>query len=281
MTDSVKRIIVVGLGQIGTSIALGLRRKGVEMIAVDTDPHHLEIAQKRGIRCYRSEETGDILLFDLKESDLVILAVPVLSICRYLEILPPGPLIMDVGSTKEKPMAVAARRGLRFIGAHPVAGTEKSGPEAGNPKLFREKPCFLTRSRRSDPVDQRTVRDLWGQLGARVRWINPRSHDRLFAEISHLPHAVSFAFARVVLPLLHDDPVQKWAEGSFRDMTRVASSPVAVWTDIFLTNRSSLLRLLNRMIAELTRLKGLIVARDLASLRRWVAHAKRLKEGLR
>lgn len=274
MTPLFNRIVVVGLGQIGTSLALALKRTRLcrELVAVDINRRHLTIARQRGIQCYRR--------FNLAKADLVILAVPVRSICNSLNILRPGPLVMDVGSTKSHQAMIARAKKLRYIGAHPIAGTEKSGPEAGNPRLFEGRICFLSGPRKNS-ADHCLIERLWKRVGAKVRWIDPKRHDALFAKISHLPHAVSFSFARGVIPRLRNEKIRSWVEGSFRDMTRVSSSPAEMWTDIFLDNRKNLLPLLDRLIDEFSRFRQMVRTERRLPLRRWLQGARRLKEGLR
>ncbi len=263
------RVIIVGLGQIGTSIALALRRRrwAGKIIGID----------RQGLPS-GGQGAGRVNQLNLGPNDFVILAVPVRTILHYLSLLPKGPLIMDVGSTKRSIVSIARRRELRFVGAHPVAGTEKSGPGAGDPDLFKGRRCFLSFLPKTSAADRRFVQNLWKRLGALPQAIDADRHDRLFAKISHLPHATSFSFVRAVLPGLGRERIGKWVKGSFCDMTRVASSPVEIWTDIFLENRKELIPLLGRLRNELTKLRSLLTAGSSKPVKRWIAQAKRLKK---
>lgn len=273
------KVVVVGLGQIGTSLALALRKYKVarEIVGVDTNLNHLRIALKR-----RAIRTGQRRLDD--SADLILLAVPVGSILNYLDQIPRGRLVMDIGSTKRGIYQKALGLRLRYIGAHPVAGTEQSGPLAGNPDLFRGKLCFLTIPPHTARGDRQRIEQLWRKIGAEFKAIDPVRHDRLFAAISHLPHAVAFSFMQNLagpLDLLRKEKVVAWVEGSFRDMTRVASSPEPMWGDIFLDNRQALIPLITGLCKELQRLAWLLRSGDRASLKRWLVQASELKAKLR
>jgi prephenate dehydrogenase len=185
---------------------------------------------------------------------------------------------MDVGSTKKTVMKVARRR--RFIGAHPIAGTERSGPEAGDPDLFKGRRCFLSVNPGTSYPDRKRITQIWKRIGAKVVLIDPARHDRLFAAISHLPHALSFSFVRTLTPTLRREGIRRWAEGSFRDATRVASSPEGIWTDIFLENRSEVIPSIDRVRHELLRLRNLLQPGNPVLLRRWLVQARRRKEAL-
>lgn len=250
-----ERIAIVGLGLIGGSIALACRERwpGALLIAVDRK-EVLEAA----MRMHAADVGGDDLVM-AAEADLVILAAPVRQNIGVLQVLaehvPGAALVTDVGSTKRE-IVDAARAlppRLPFIGGHPLAGAAVSGLSAARPDLFRQRPWILTPSTADDSQLAR-LSSFVAALGSRVKLMDPATHDRLLAHLSHLPQLTISA-------LMHVIGGETGAEGlalsgrGLRDATRLASSPASVWSDVVATNRDDIRRALDELISVLQGLR--------------------------
>ncbi|MBI2068148.1 MAG: prephenate dehydrogenase/arogenate dehydrogenase family protein [Deltaproteobacteria bacterium] len=275
------RIIIVGMGQIGTSIALGLRRlKKIPIVGVDIKPQNLKIAFRRKAisRGFRLKRDRDLLHLSLASQDLIILATPVKSVESYLRLLPQGPLIIDVGSTKGAIVKVARRRHLRFIGTHPIAGREKEGAIAGDPQLFKNRLCLLTPLPETRPEDRKTVRQLWRSLGAEVELMESGKHDRWLAYLSHLPHVAAYALVMAIGRLCGTHDAVRFAFGGLRDTTRIAASSPVMWADIFLSNRGSIRQAMVRFKKELDQLAGMIERGERSRLLHWLSLGQAMRK---
>jgi len=217
-----RSVTIYGTGLIGGSFALALKRAfpTVRIAGVDS-PDVLARAERLNIiDASRSERP-----------DLIVLAAPVGGILRLLDqFSPDDPLIMDVGSTKATICAKAEQRGLRFIGGHPMAGLEQSGPEAASADLLQDAPFFLCPVRSTPDVGLERMQAIVQAIGAHPHVISPEDHDRLVAQISHLPQLISSLLAE------HTSRHRDLAGPGLRSMTRLAGSPFHVWRDIFETS---------------------------------------------
>jgi prephenate dehydrogenase len=216
-----KNVTIFGTGLIGGSFALALKRAfpGVRLAGVD-HPDVLARAQKLGI----------IDVIGPEPADLVVLAAPVGEILKLLDQIPKdAPLVTDVGSTKVAICDKAERLGLQFVGGHPMAGLEQSGPEAANADLLRDAPFFLC-PLRSAPGAAEKMKEIVTAIHAVPHVISAEEHDRLVAQISHLPQIISSILAE------HTAEHKDLAGPGLRSMTRLAASPFHVWRDIFKTS---------------------------------------------
>jgi cyclohexadieny/prephenate dehydrogenase len=202
----------------------------------------------------------------VREADLVILCVPVGAMGAAAEAiaaaLPDGAVVSDVGSSKRRVGEVIAKAlpGATVIPAHPVAGTEKSGPDAGFAELFRHRWCIVTPPADA-PVDAlATVTDFWEGLGAKVEIMDPAHHDVVLAVTSHIPHLIAYTIVGTASDLedVTRGEVIKYSAGGFRDFTRIAASDPIMWRDVFLTNRDAVLEVLGRFNEDLTALQRAI-----------------------
>lgn len=256
MSPLFNKVVLIGVGQIGSSIGLNLikRRLAREVIGVGRSVKNLkEAVHLRAIHRYRIGPPSD-----LSKDDLVILATPVRAIVQTLKTLSTKPLVIDVGSTKLSIIREASRRRLRFVGSHPIAGTERGGARAADSDLFRGKKCILTPTPFSSPGDRKKIESLWRGLGSEVVWMDAKRHDRLLAAVSHLPHAVAYSLVAAVDRLISIPRETKFALGGLKDTTRIAQSPPEMWHDIFLENKENVLLCLKRFKAELARLESFI-----------------------
>jgi prephenate dehydrogenase len=278
-----RRLAVVGLGLIGGSLALAAKEaKAVRsVLGVDRDPGHREAAQRLGIA---DEVAGDLRA--LGEADLVVLAVPV---CAIQALLPevaraaPAPcVITDVGSVKA-PLLAAGESACpdgRFVPGHPIAGRERSGPEAARSDLFQGAACVLTPGGRARPAAVDRVEAIWRAAGCRVVRMDAAWHDEVFAAVSHLPHLVAYGLMDAVLRMERGEERIRFSAGGLRDFTRVASSHPEMWRDIFLMNREPLLRALAAYREALDGLEAAMRAADGEALMRILAQARLAREEL-
>jgi prephenate dehydrogenase len=282
----IKRLAVVGLGLLGGSVAKAARARGLarEIVGVGRQARRLE----PGLHDGTLDRATTDLAAGVRDADFVILAVPVGAIERALETLWPAAaadaVLTDVGSTKRGIVATAQRlaagRPLQFVGSHPMAGSEQSGYGAARPDLFCGATVIVTPTDTSAPATVKAVGALWEALGAaRILSLDPDTHDRVVAAISHLPHLVACALVDGVERL--DPTAFEVAAGGFRDTTRIAASDPGMWEEIFLANREALgagVREFLRSLAELTKA---IDAGDAVTLRAALARIKARREALR
>jgi prephenate dehydrogenase len=251
------RVTIVGLGLIGGSIALAIKRRwpsvyvaGVDLAAV------IDTALELG-----AVDAGSDQLDETRDADLVVLAAPVLQNVAILRELPQQlrdpTLITDVGSTK-RAMAEAAEalpEHLRFVGGHPIAGLSIRGVEAARPDLFDDRPWFITGVDAADPRDVMALEDFILGLGAIPRQMDAEKHDRVFAYISHLPQLTVSALMHVVGRHAGAEGLS-WAGRGLRDTTRLASSPASTWRDIVHTNPDHVAEAVDELIAALQQLRS-------------------------
>jgi len=274
---------VVGLGLIGGSLALAARRaKAVEtVIGVDRDPAHREAAVRLGIADRAAEG-----LEALAEADLVVLAVPVTAIRRLLPVVAAtvkgDALVTDVGSVKQ-PILIAgdvALPGGRFVAGHPIAGRERSGPEAADADLFAGATWIVTPSRHTDAGALEQVTAFWRGLGAVCTRMDAAWHDEIFAAVSHLPHLVAYALMDAVLGMERGPERLGFSAGGLRDFTRVAASSPEMWRDIFLMNREPILRVLAAYRDAVGRLEHAIREADGEALTGQLQRARTAREAI-
>ena len=282
----IRRLAIVGLGLLGGSVAKAARAYGVaaEIIGVGRDPARIDAARRDGV----VDAVTTDLVTSLRNADLVVLATPVRVLGRLLEdvarAVGPETIVTDVGSTKADIVAVAGRLArtypLRFVGSHPMAGSEQSGYAHARTDLFRGATVIVTPTETSAPAAVKAVTAFWEALGAtRVLTLDPNTHDRAVAAISHLPHLVAFALVDAVERL--EPGAFDVAAGGFRDTTRIAASDPTMWEEIFLANRDALAAGLDAFRTALADLERLITEGDSAGLRMALARIKARREALR
>nr|WP_301295437.1 bifunctional prephenate dehydrogenase/3-phosphoshikimate 1-carboxyvinyltransferase [Pseudomonas nitroreducens] len=246
-----RRLVVVGLGLIGGSFAKGIREKGLfeEVVGVDRDPQTRRLAVELGVvdRCEESLAAG------CREADVIQLAVPILAMEKVLGELATldigNAILTDVGSAKGNVVraakAVFGGMPARFVPGHPIAGSEQSGVEAANAKLFRRHKVILTPLDNADADAIQCVESLWRELGADVEQMAVEHHDEVLAATSHLPHLLAFTLVDSLAKRSENLEIFRYAAGGFRDFTRIAGSDPVMWHDIFLANREAVLRILD------------------------------------
>ena len=280
----IQRLAVVGVGLLGGSLALAARAQGLarEIVGVGRDRIRLEAPLRAGAvdRVTTSVAEG------VRDADVIVLAATVLANERLLgEVwgaMVPGALVTDVGSTKRGIVSAAERLAAgqprAFVGSHPMAGSEQSGFGVARADLFRGATVIVTPTEASDPVAVKGVTALWEALGARVSALDPDTHDRVVAAISHLPHVAAWALVDAVGRF--EPGALAFAARGFKDTTRIAASDPAMWTDILLGNRDAIVASLEAFRRALDDLEGLVTAGDRAGIEALLARMKARREGL-
>ncbi|MGK6318420.1 prephenate/arogenate dehydrogenase family protein [Sphingomonas sp. DT-204] len=258
------RVSIIGLGLIGSSIARGVREAmpSVALSGYDADPEVREIARALGLCDDIADSAGAAVI----DADLVVLCVPVgamgTAAAEIAADLPADAIVSDVGSCKASVVEALATAlpGTTIVPAHPVAGTENSGPEAGFATLFHKRWCILTPPDGTDPVAVERIAEFWRRLGANVEQMAPDHHDRVLAVTSHLPHLIAYTIVGTASDLeeVTSSEVIKYSAGGFRDFTRIAASDPTMWRDVFLANREAVLDMLQRFSEDLTELQRAI-----------------------
>lgn len=268
---------IVGLGLMGGSLALDLQdnRLAKRIVGYDRNPQHREDALKLGLV---DEVFAD---FDqIKEADVIFLAIPVEGIIQALKKLKdvgPDTTIIDLGSTKERivqscPPAIRSN----FVAAHPMTGTEYSGPLAAIKGLYYDKIVVLCDVEKSGTLHKERAENIFVGIGMQLVYMDAHEHDLHAAYISHLPHAISYALANTVLKQEDPKSILILAAGGFKDMSRLAKSSPAMWSDIFKQNRANLLRSLKDFKKELRAVYELIEQERWEELQEWMQNATTL-----
>ena len=264
-TPLVERLAVIGLGLIGSSIARAARRVNAAqtIVAGDADMKVRERVQALGL----VDHVASTLAEAARAADLVILCVPVGANASVAEEIAPhlksGVIVSDVGSVKSAVLAALAPRlpkTARLVPAHPVAGTEHSGPDAGFETLFRRRWCILTPAENADGAAVQLVKDFWQALGSNVEIMSAAHHDLVLAITSHVPHLIAYNIVGTAADLeeVTSSEVMKFSAGGFRDFTRIAASDPTMWRDVFLNNKDAVLEVLGRFNEDLAALQRMI-----------------------
>ncbi|MEW5693318.1 MAG: prephenate dehydrogenase [Candidatus Hydrogenedentota bacterium] len=263
-----KKLTIVGVGLIGGSVGLGLKRIKAPFYIIGTSRNieNLKKAYKVGAVDYYTTD----FIEATKDSDIVMICVPVEKIVLFTEniidTLKKGCIITDAGSTKSEilkkidRLIIKKRKAVYFVGAHPLAGSEKTGVEFAKGHLFENAYCLITPGKTScDKIDE--IKDLWKSLNAIVVEMDAYVHDKIVGAISHLPHIVATALINTVgrnCSNIAGLDALSFAASGFRDTTRIAGSDAGLWKDIFLSNRKAILPLIDKFINELNRFKRYI-----------------------
>jgi cyclohexadieny/prephenate dehydrogenase len=260
----ISRVAIIGLGLIGGSVGLSVREMlpDVATTGWDADADVRARATERGLAGMVCDSVAEAV----READLVILCVPVGAMGYAAEAIAPhirpGTIVSDVGSSKRsvgEALAAALPEAV-VIPAHPVAGTENSGPEAGFATLFRHRWCIVTPRDDTPPDALAALSGFWEGLGATVEIMDPRHHDLVLAVTSHIPHLIAYTIVGTASDLedVTRGEVIKYSAGGFRDFTRIAASNPTMWRDVFLSNRDAVLEVLGRFTEDLSLLQRAI-----------------------
>ncbi len=281
-----RHVALIGLGLIASSISHAVRRTGepVRITGFARTAETREAAARLGL-AEIFETAGEAV----DGADLVILCVPVGAMDAVAtEIAPhlkPGATVSDVGSVKQSVIAAVEPHipaGVHFIPAHPLAGTEHSGPASGFAELFDNRWCLLTPLPQSDLARVEALVDFWTELGARVDLMEPAHHDQVLAVTSHVPHLIAYTMVGVAehLRRVTSQEVINYSAAGFRDFTRIAASDPTMWRDVFLSNKEATLDILGRFTEELFALQRAIRLGDGAHLHEYFTRTRAIRRGI-
>jgi cyclohexadieny/prephenate dehydrogenase len=282
-----QRVALIGFGLIGGSIARAARAQGLagEIVTTARSAKTRARVEELGIVDRVVESNAEAA----EGADLVILCIPV-GACgavaqEIAEHLKPGAIISDVGSVKGavvRDMAPHLPVGVHFVPAHPVAGTEHSGPDSGFAELFIDRWCILTPPEGVDPGAVEKLRGFWAGLGARVEVMTPDHHDLVLAITSHLPHLIAYTIVGTADELegVTQSEVLKFSAGGFRDFTRIAASDPVMWRDVFLANKEAVLEMLGTFNEDLSKLTRAIRRGDGEALFEHFTRTRAIRRGI-
>ncbi len=275
-----KKVVIFGVGLIGGSFALALRRAGqvAHIVGVGRSVQSLERARELGI----IDAFATDVAAAVAGADLILVAAPVAQTESILASIAPHlgeqAIVTDAGSTKSDVVA-AARKALgariaQFVPAHPIAGREKHGPEAALAELYEGKKVVITALPENTEADVETVAAAWRACGAVIHRLSAQQHDAVFASVSHLPHVLAFALVDDIAAKPHAETLFQYAASGFRDFTRIAASSPEMWRDITLANRAALLTEVDAYLVQLQGIREMIAAGDGAAIEQVYANAQ-------
>ncbi len=284
MNLQIKRVAIVGVGLIGGSFGMALKERGLAdtVVGVGRNPERLKLAQELGaVDSWTTDLDAGV-----RDADLVYVSTPVGMeldfISRIVPHVKPGCIITDAGSTKaeiSRGTDTLSRPDVHFVGGHPMAGSEAAGVEAARSDLFVNASYVLTPTEQTSADALALMRGLAEGIGSRVIVMDPEAHDRCAAVISHLPHLIAAALVSLAQEHSKNDPqVFDLIAGSFRDMTRVASSSPELWRDICLTNADGIRAATDTFVRLLSQGVGLVESKDGEAFQEWFASAKQTRD---
>lgn len=287
MSKIYDRIALIGLGLIASSMAHAIRENGLAGTIVG----YAKTAQTRAtaLELNICDEVFETAAEAVAGADLVVLAVPVGAMAEVAQAIAPhlkaGACVTDVGSVKQAVIEAVAPHlpeGVAFVPAHPLAGTEHSGPRAGFASLFRNRWCLLTPTEHSTPEATARLRALWEAMGAKVDEMEPAHHDSVLAVVSHTPHLIAYTMVGVAehLSKVTSSEVIQYSASGFRDFTRIAASDPTMWRDVFLTNKEATLDILGRFAEELFVLQRAIRMGDGEQLHAYFTRTRAIRRGI-
>ncbi len=274
LLKKLRQITVVGMGLLGGSVGRAVLRcfSGVKVVGYAHRASTRRKARELGVA---TEVVGN-LGQSVSEADMVVLATP---ICMFEECfaeiadyLRSGCIVTDVGSTKVLPGRWAAKKlpsRVHYVGSHPIAGSEQRGVEFARDDLFEAAMCVLTTTEKTNRFAVRTLRSFWCELGCIVTTMKPAEHDRIFANVSHLPHITAAALINA-----NKSDEMKMAGRGFMDTSRIASGPVNIWADILLTNSGNVIKGIDRLTGELSKLRTAVESQDRMRIERLLKNAR-------
>ena len=275
------KIYIIGTGLIGGSLALGAKDfyDDAKIYGIDSNENHLKEAMNLGI-------IDEVAVFeDLVNADFVILSVPVdvslEFLPKVLDVIPESAIVFDVGSTKNPICEVVANHPRRrnFMAAHPIAGTEFSGPSAAIKGLFQDKTNIICEVEKTTFKLQEKALNLFKSMGMRIRYMDPISHDKHIAYVSHLSHISSFMLGKTVIDKEKDEQdIFDMAGSGFESTVRLAKSSPAMWTPIFKQNKKQVVKTLEEYISNLSNFKELLENEDYDAIYNEMQSVNRIKE---
>lgn len=275
-----KKIVIIGIGLIGGSIGKALLKNRLAREVVGVARKKSSLDKAMALKAITAGYVNDYKRA-LRGADIVIIATPISEIENVIRSIVneagKGSIITDVASTKQSAVNLGEKLCGKcyFVGSHPLAGSEKRGPEYSQADLFRNSLCILTKTPLTNKNALLKVSNLWKALGARVKIISPSDHDMILAYTSHLPHLLSFSMVKT-LKRGH----KPFVAGGFKDLTRIASSDSVIWSDIFFDNRKYLLKALKDFRRSLDMAETLIKSKSSSRLQKYLDRIKTIRDGI-
>ena len=275
-----RQISVLGMGLLGGSITLAIRRtfSGVKTVGYSHRASTRRKAKELGV----ADEIAANLKDAVAKADIVILATPICTFeeyfCEMAGLLKDGCIVTDVGSTKVLAHKWAAKsfgEKVHYVGSHPIAGSEQRGVDFARDDLFENSDCILTKTEKTNSTAMHTLKDFWSMLGCKVQLMSPAEHDKILSNISHLPHMLAAGLVNA-----SDKEELKLAGLGFIDTSRIASGPANVWADILVTNSGNCGRAIDRFIKELQKLQKAVKSENKEQIEKLLDAAKNKREGL-
>ena len=287
MTQVYDRVALIGLGLIASSMFWAMKRSGLagEVVGYARSAETRDTAREIGL----CDHVYDSVTEAVKDADLVVLCVPVGVMgsvaAEISSSLKAGATVSDVGSVKQDVIRTVGPHlpaNVHFVPAHPLAGTEHSGPESGFAELFDNRWCLLVPPEGTSPDAVATLRQLWEGMGSNVEEMDAEHHDLVVAVTSHAPHLIAYTMVGVAddLGRVTDGEVIKYSAGGFRDFTRIAASDPTMWRDVFLTNKEATLEILGRFTEELFALQRAIRTGDGDHLFDYFTRTRAVRRGI-
>ena len=275
----------VSIGLIGSSIALAIKRKNLAQV---TSGYSRSLKTRNAAKKLKiTDKIENNIGNCVKDSDLVIICTHLNSYKSIFKKISPylsgKTIVSDVGSAKESAIASVEKftqNKINFVPAHPIAGTEKSGPSAGFAELFENRWCIITPLKNNTSKDINIIKIFWKKLGSKVEIMTPSRHDRVMAITSHLPHLIAYNIVSTAADLenITRSDVIKYSASGFRDFTRIASSDPTMWRDVFLSNKDAVLEMIGRFSEDLSVLQKAIRWNDGESLYKLFSKTKKVRE---
>ena len=282
-----KKITIIGLGLIGSSIARAIKKNNLCKILVAHDKSKLVLKKTSKLNITNHIEPN--LKKSVKDSDLVIICTPLGTYKNIVSViknnLKKTCILTDVGSAKifvTNTVSKLINKNTIWIPAHPVAGTEQSGPEAGFADLFKNRWCIITPVNKKNPSYVKKLNNFWKKIGSKVQQMSAEHHDKVMAITSHIPHLIAYNIVGTAANLEKDtkSEVIKYSASGFRDFTRIASSDPIMWRDIALNNRNQILHMLEKFNLDLSNLKRAIVKKDGNKLFKLFSKTRKIRQAI-
>jgi prephenate dehydrogenase len=278
--DEWRKVALVGVGLLGGSLGLALKQRKLarRVEGFVRRPESIQECEKLGV----VEAAHLDLSKAVRDADLIVFCTPLAQMPelarRMRSDVAPGALLTDVGSVKAAVVAELEPLLPNFIGSHPMAGSEKTGPAAATPDLFRGAVCVITPTPRSNPKSIDRIDELWRAVGAVTRRLSPAAHDELVSRSSHLPHLLAAQLVNHVLGPGRPDDQRLLCANGFRDTTRIASGSPEMWRDIAVSNRQNLAREVTEFIDALQNIRAALEQGDSSRIEQFFAEAKRRRD---
>ena len=277
--NSLDQIVIVGAGLLGGSIGLALRSAGFNGRRIGVG--HRASSLQKALDCDAVDAVTQGVAEGVSGAGLVVLCTPIGQMESLMTQMAPalvrGTYVTDVASTKAQVVEMAERIlpvSIRFVGSHPMAGSEKTGVEYARADLFQLATCIVTPTTKTKPAVVRWMRKLWETMGCSTVVATPENHDKLLARVSHLPHAVAAALVGLAV---RESAIDLAGPG-FADTTRIASGKPDMWTDIFRTNRPAMREAIDQLIAELTAFRQKLDLDDAEDIRKWLTASQEARD---